>query len=104
MLSVTTGLINIYHRTIKWKNSYPDMLYTLCHLAHSENKCLFYTYRKGTFIYKYGGIIMLHTCKINYFNTKHNTQVPSSDVISSLCGYFSVGVYVNGGTSAIGDS
>ena len=39
-----------------------------------------------------------------------NTQVPSSDVITSLCGYSSVNeawkvfVYVNGGASAIGDA
>ena len=38
-----------------------------------------------------------------------NTQVPSSHVITSLCGYSSVSeawkvcVYVNGGASAIGD-
>ena len=39
-----------------------------------------------------------------------NTQVPSSDVITSLCAYSSVNeawkvfVYVNGGASAIGDA
>ena len=39
----------------------------------------------------------------------NNTQVPSSDVITSLCGYSSVSeawkvcVYVNGGASSIGD-
>ena len=39
-----------------------------------------------------------------------NTQVPSSDIITSLCGYSSVNeawkvfVYVNGGASAIGDA
>ena len=39
-----------------------------------------------------------------------NTQVSSSDVITSLCGYSSVNeawkvfVYVNGGASAIGDA
>ena len=38
-----------------------------------------------------------------------NTQVPSSDIITSLCGYSSVNeawkvcVYVNGGASAMGD-
>ena len=39
-----------------------------------------------------------------------NTQVPSSDIITSLCGYSSVSeawkvfVYVNGGASAIRDA
>ena len=38
-----------------------------------------------------------------------NIQVPSSDVITSLCGYSSISeawkvcVYVNGGASAVGD-
>ena len=50
---------------------------------------------------------------INWFCTTTNsnikTQVPSSDVITSLCGYSSVSeawkvcVYMNGGASAIGD-
>ena len=41
--------------------------------------------------------------------TKYNTQVTSSDVITSLCGYSSVieawkvCAYVNGGANAIGD-
>ena len=49
-------------------------------------------------------------CEINAFNNGTNTQVPSSDVITSLCGYSSVNeawkvfVNVNGGASAIGDA
>ena len=48
--------------------------------------------------------------RLIYVNMQHNTQVPSSDVITSLCGYSSVNeawkvfVYVNGGASAIGDA
>ena len=47
---------------------------------------------------------------IKGLTTSSNTQVPSSDVITSLCGYSSVSetrkvfVYVNGGASAIGDA
>ena len=47
---------------------------------------------------------------LTWLRLRYNTQVPSSDVITSLCGYSSVNeawkvfVYVNGGASAIGDA
>ena len=50
-----------------------------------------------------------HAFSKHYRNTV-NAQVPSSDVITSLCGYSSVNeawkvfVHVNGGESAIGDA
>ena len=55
-------------------------------------------------------IKIMSLCYNIFFTSQPNTQVPSSDVITSLCGYSSVNeawkvfVYVNGGASAIGDA
>ena len=60
---------------------------------------------------KYNSTICAISNNVKDMNfSKDNTQVPRSDVITSLCGYSSVNeawkvfVYVNGGATAIGDA